>query len=149
MTFSFFSSSCRLCLFSSFWCFVSRPSACSQRWSAAHVQPRRGTGSHVSGWTQGFCCPPLPSPVPLPQPPRPPPHGDQLRSDIICARHGIGQRQRWVWPKTLLLSVSAHRHQQPREPDVVPRGVRVPLFKPRLFLLLQRSFAAPSGGRHG
>lgn len=109
----------------------------SQQWSAAHLQPRGGSRSHASGWARVSCCPPFPPSVPLPQPPHPPPHGDRLHGDNLHACLGTGQRRWWVRPKARLLPVSPPRRQQPDEPDLVPRGVRISLFKPRLFLLLQ------------
>lgn len=121
----------------------------SQQWSAAHLQPRGGSRSHASGWARGSRCPPFPPSVPLPQPPHPPPHGDRLHGDNLHACHGTGQRRWWVRPKACLLPVSSPRRQQPHEPDLVPRGVHISLFKPRLFLLLQWSLATTPGRGHG
>lgn len=113
-------------------------SAGSQRWPAVHLRPRGWTGSHASGWTRWSRCPTVPSSLSVSQPPRPPPDGDRLCGDSLHACHGTGQQQQgWVCPEALLLPVSAQRHQQPHEPNVVPRGVRVPLFQSRLFLFLQ------------
>ncbi|TMS18456.1 POU domain, class 2, transcription factor 2 [Larimichthys crocea] len=112
-----------------------------QQWSAAHLQPRGGGGSHASGRTRWCRFPP---PIPLPQPPHPPPHGDLLHGDSLHTRHRTGQR-----PKGHLLPISDLRRQQPHEPDLVPRGVRFSMFKSRLFLFLQRSLAAAPGRGHG
>ncbi|TKS89083.1 hypothetical protein D9C73_022486 [Collichthys lucidus] len=92
-----------------------------QQWSAAHLQPRGGGRSHASGRTRWCRFPP---PISLPQPPHPSPHGDRLHGDSLHTRHRTGQR-----PEGHLLPISDLRRQQPHEPDLVPRGVRFPMFK--------------------
>lgn len=125
---------------------LASSSSGSQQRSAAHLQPR--WGSHASGRTWGSRFPP---PVSLPQPPHPPPHGDRLHGDLHN-RHGNDQQQQqawWLWPKAPNFPISTRRDQQPHEPDFVPRGVRISLFKSSLFLFLQRSLAASPGRGHG
>ncbi|XP_041823188.1 POU domain, class 2, transcription factor 2 isoform X2 [Melanotaenia boesemani] len=108
-----------------------------QQWSAAHLRTRGDTGSHAPGRTWRSSCPLLPSPLSLPQSPWPPPHGDRLHGNNLHAPcHGSGQQQQWVRPEALLLPVSIHRHRQPYEPNFMPRGVCIPMLKPRLFLFL-------------
>lgn len=122
----------------------------SQRWAATHFQPWRWSRSHASRWTWGCLCPLFPPPFSLPQPTHSPPHGDRLYGNNIHNRHGTGQQQWWrVRPKALLFPVSFCWHQQPHEPNFVPRRVCVSLFKSRLFLFIQRSLAATTGRDHG
>ncbi|XP_042291024.1 POU domain, class 2, transcription factor 2 isoform X4 [Thunnus maccoyii] len=120
----------------------------SQQQSAVHLQPRGGSGSHTSGRTWGSRGPSFPPPFPLPQPSHPPPHGYRLHGNSLHACNGTGQQQR-VRPETILLPISAPRRQRPHEPNFVPRGVRISLFKSRLFLFLQRSLATTPGRGHG
>ncbi|XP_030268440.1 POU domain, class 2, transcription factor 2 isoform X3 [Sparus aurata] len=80
----------------------------SQRWSAAHLEPRGGSESHASGRTWGSSCPRFSPPVPLPQPPHPPPHGDRFHGDSHHASHGTGKwrQQQWVRPEASVLPLS-------------------------------------------
>ncbi|CAK6971654.1 POU domain%2C class 2, transcription factor 2 isoform X5, partial [Scomber scombrus] len=118
------------------------PRSSSSQWqSAVHLRPRCGSRSHTSGWTRG----PF---FPVPQPPHPPPHGDRLHGNSLHACNGTGQQQH-VWSEAVPNPISARRCQPPCEPDFVPRGVRLSLFKSRLFLFLQRSLTSAPGRGHG
>lgn len=123
----------------------------SQRWSAAHLEPRGGSESHASGRTWGSSCPRFSPPVPLPQPPHPPPHGDRFHGDSHHASHGTGKwrQQQWVRPEASVLPLSTPWRQWPHEPDLVPWGLGVSLLKPRLVLFLQWSLTAAPGRGHG
>lgn len=127
------------------------PSPGSQRWSAAHLEPRGGSESHASGRTWGSSCPRFSPPVPLPQPPHPPPHGDRFHGDSHHASHGTGKwrQQQWVRPEASVLPLSTPWRQWPHEPDLVPWGLGVSLLKPRLVLFLQWSLTAAPGRGHG